>query len=83
MFLFYRLTGRRGKRWETERGGNDPVAKSSRKFNNKEKKQPSKGPDIERGRNSKNVQEGIWKDDLLYLAERARREKEPRGCHVK
>lgn len=52
-----------------------------RKFNNKEK--PSKGPDIEKGRNSKNVQEGIGKDDLLYLAEGAQREKEPRGCHVK
>lgn len=43
MFLFYRLTGRRGKRWETEReGGNDPAAKSCRKFNNKEKEKKKK-----------------------------------------
>lgn len=51
MFLFYRLTGRRGKRWETEREGEvtqlqSPAGNSIIK---KKKQKPSKGPDIEKG----------------------------------
>lgn len=66
MFLFYRLTGRRAKRWKTKRGEVKQLQSPGRKFNNKEK--PLKDLDSERGKNSKNAQEGIGKDDLLYLA---------------